>query len=238
MNLLLLRENDYIAESRVRITGRRHLQLRDVIKAQPGKVCRAGLLNGLAGSATVLSVDRTESVLELELSAPPPPKLDVVLLAALPRPKSFRKVLHTAVAMGVPELWFFECYKVDKSYWTSPLISPESVHEELLLALEQAGDTVLPQVHFKRRFKPFAEDELPGIIAGRVALAGHPAATETLPCGLAEPAALLVGPEGGFTDYEISLLAKQGAKPVSMGPRILRTEFAVTALLAQLGGGR
>jgi 16S rRNA (uracil1498-N3)-methyltransferase len=38
--------------------------------------------------------------------------------------------------------------------------------------------------------------------------------------------ALLVGPEGGFTDDEVADARKLGFLPVSLGPRILRTESA------------
>jgi len=46
------------------------------------------------------------------------------------------------------------------------------------------------------------------------------------------PAALLVGPEGGFTSEERGLLRDQNfVKPVSLGPRILRTDTAALSLL-------
>ncbi|MBN2269298.1 MAG: 16S rRNA (uracil(1498)-N(3))-methyltransferase [Sedimentisphaerales bacterium] len=38
--------------------------------------------------------------------------------------------------------------------------------------------------------------------------------------------ALLIGPEGGFTEEELRLAIDAGALPVSLGPRILRTETA------------
>ena len=45
---------------------------------------------------------------------------------------------------------------------------------------------------------------------------------------------IMVGPEGGFTDEEENLAVAQGALPLSMGPRILRTETAALAALAAL----
>jgi 16S rRNA (uracil1498-N3)-methyltransferase len=38
--------------------------------------------------------------------------------------------------------------------------------------------------------------------------------------------AILVGPEGGFTEQEVELAKKNGAIPITLGPRILRTETA------------
>ncbi len=42
--------------------------------------------------------------------------------------------------------------------------------------------------------------------------------------------AAVIGPEGGFEENEISQLIKIGAKPISLGPRILRTETAALVL--------
>ena len=45
--------------------------------------------------------------------------------------------------------------------------------------------------------------------------------------------ALLIGPEGGLEEGEVAQLVKAGAKSVSLGKRILRTETAGMAMLAQ-----
>jgi 16S rRNA (uracil1498-N3)-methyltransferase len=43
--------------------------------------------------------------------------------------------------------------------------------------------------------------------------------------------ALLIGPEGGLSEAEISLAEQQGFAPLTLGPRVLRTETApITAL--------
>ena len=46
--------------------------------------------------------------------------------------------------------------------------------------------------------------------------------------------ALFVGPEGGFEADEVAVLAEKGAQVVSLGPRILRTETAGIAMMAQI----
>jgi 16S rRNA (uracil1498-N3)-methyltransferase len=45
---------------------------------------------------------------------------------------------------------------------------------------------------------------------------------------------LIVGPEGGFTDEEIDFACKQGVKPVSLGPRIMRSETAAIYALLEV----
>ena len=46
---------------------------------------------------------------------------------------------------------------------------------------------------------------------------------------------LVVGPEGGFVPRELETLAAAGARTVGLGPRALRVETAVVALLARVG---
>ncbi len=51
--------------------------------------------------------------------------------------------------------------------------------------------------------------------------------------------AVLVGPEGGFTEQEVVAAKENGAIPITLGPRILRTEtaaiVAATLILYELG---
>jgi 16S rRNA (uracil1498-N3)-methyltransferase len=61
------------------------------------------------------------------------------------------------------------------------------------------------------------------------------AASATRHAGLAD-ADLLVGPESGLTPEEIALAGQAGLLPVSLGPRVLRTETAGLAALALLQG--
>ena len=48
--------------------------------------------------------------------------------------------------------------------------------------------------------------------------------------------AILVGPEGGFADFEVALAREAGFLPVSLGPRLLRTETAAIAATTLLQG--
>lgn len=48
------------------------------------------------------------------------------------------------------------------------------------------------------------------------------------------PVSVLIGPEGGWSDKELVAAQAAGCKPVSMGPRVLRTETAGLAALAAM----
>jgi RsmE family RNA methyltransferase len=145
-----------------------------------------------------------------------------------------RKILHTATAMGIKKFYIIETWKVEKSYWNSPLLHAENIKKECILGLEQAGDTQLPEIEIRRRFKPFAEDELPLLAKNRHCFFAHPAKTKLIPRNTRKPQLLAIGPEGGFTEYETVKLTDAGLEQISLGSRPLRSEFAVTAILALL----
>jgi len=179
-------------------------------------------------------MDGESAELEFLCETPPPPPSPVSLIIALPRPKSFTKVLHAAVEQGVKQIWFIASFKVEKSYWNAPRLAPDAVEEEVTLALEQCCDPVSPRIAFRRAFKPFLEDEVPALIQGADAFLGDPAGTEPVPCKVARPAFLAIGPEGGFTDYENGKFREAGFRSVSLGKRVLRSEFATAALLGRM----
>ncbi|MDR0279203.1 MAG: 16S rRNA (uracil(1498)-N(3))-methyltransferase [Paucimonas sp.] len=234
MNLLLLEEADFIAADRAVLSDRRFTHMQEIHRVAVGDSLRVGRLGGLMGQARVERLEGHEAELSLSFDQAPPAKLPLTLVLALPRPKMLRRVFQTVATMGVAKLVLVNSYRVEKSFWQTPFLDPEAIRENLILGLEQARDTVLPEVIIEKRFKPFVEDRLPAIAQGTLGLVGHPGNHPPCPRGVSEPVTLAIGPEGGWIPYEIDLLGKAGLAPVQLGERILRVETAVTALLARL----
>jgi RsmE family RNA methyltransferase len=234
VNVVLLEAEDFVADRRVRLEGRRLRHVREVHRAAVGDELRVGLIGGCLGRGRIVALDAEAVELEVELDLEPPPPLPLTLVLALPRPKVLGRVLQACAAMGVKRLLLANARRVEKSFWESPALRPESVRQQLVLGLEQGRDSILPEVTLHPLFRPLVEDALPALAAGTTALVAHPAAAEACPRNLAGRATLAIGPEGGFIPFEIELLAAQGFRPVSLGPRILRVEQAMPALLARL----
>ena len=234
LNLLLFSERDRNNDGLLEITGRRLQHLLEVHGKHSGDLVRVGEINGTLGTARIVSIDNKAALLEPSLDQPPPQKLPLCLVVALPRPKMLRRILRTVAEFGVPELHLINSYRVEKSFWQTPVLQEQTIGEYLLQGLEQSRDTVLPTVQCHQRFKPFVEDLLPGLVARRRALLAHPGDHPPCPRGLAEPTLLAIGPEGGFIPYEVDKLQAAGCETVTLGPRILRVENAVTALLGRL----
>ena len=234
MNLILLFAEDFVAPRRVRLHGRRLQHVMAVHRARDGGRLRVGLVNAQTGSGVITALTNEAMEMEIALDREPPPALPVTLLLALPRPKSLQKVLQTTTAMGVKRIVLLATWRVEKSFWDSPVLRPEGLREQLVRGLEQARDTVLPEIAVRKRFKPFVEDEVPDLIRGSCALVAHPPAAQPCPHDVRGRVTLAVGPEGGFIPYEVELLQAHGFTAVSLGVRSLRVEHAVPALLGRL----
>jgi len=234
VNLLLLEDGDFIAADRALLSGRRLKHLHEVHRAEVGDRLRVGRLDGLMGTGQLLRLDADAAELSITLDQSAPAKLPLTLLLALPRPKMLRRVLQTISAMGVPRVVLLNSYRVEKSFWQTPFLEPAALRQQLILGLEQARDTVLPEIIIEKRFKPFVEDRLPALAAGSLGLIGHPGAYPACPRAVDRAVTLAIGPEGGWIPYEVEKLQEAGLQPVQLGERILRVETAVTALLARL----
>ncbi len=238
MNLVIVKPEDFVDQQHVVLFDRRFQHILKVHRAVQDQCLKVGLLNGQIGLGTITHIDQQSVSLALDISLAtarkPPAPLPLTLILALPRPKMLRRILQSISCLGVKELYLIHSYKVDKSYWSTPVLSPASIEEQLLLGLEQAGDTVLPKLHLRKRFKPFVEDELANIAKDSQKLVAHPYQAKQTPTISDRQTTLVIGPEGGFIDYEVQLMQQHGFSSISLGERILKVETAIPVALAKL----
>jgi len=239
MNLILLSDSDFITPTRVRLTDRRLDHIRDIIKPEIGQGLTVGKINGLIGQGTIVSQKKDRLELDVKLDQNPPPPLALTLILALPRPPMLKRILFSTAMLGVKRIIILNFNRVEKSLWNSSSLKPDAIEEQLILGLEQAKDTVLPEVILKKRFKPFVEDELPALIKGKTALVAHPGGhinVSPFKRGHVNvsPLLLTIGPEGGILDFEIDLLKAAGCQTLDLGPRILRTDSVLPFIVGKL----
>lgn len=96
-------------------------------------------------------------------------------------------------------------------------------------AAEQCGRTRLPQIVEPLPLRHFVEELDPSRHLYFADENGGEPLADTFAEG---PAAILIGPEGGFTEDERAFVRGTGAAAISLGPRILRAETAALAALA------
>ena len=238
MNLLLLLDDDFLEPATARLTGRRLLHAREVLRATQGERLRVGQLNGRIGEGEITSDQPDELRLSITWSAEPPARPGRDLLLAIPRPKALKKLLPAVASLGIDRVVLLNAARVEKSYFDSKVLAPESIRDLLLQGLEQARDTRLPEVFIRPRFRPFVEDDLDGLLGTHAKrLLAHPVANASITdvaAGVDQRVVLAVGPEGGWVPFELELLTARGFTLFHAGPRTLRVEVAVPFLLGAL----
>ena len=234
MNLILLEERDFTEPNRVRLDGRRLRHIRDVHRAMPGDELRVGAIGGKIGRGRVERYNNDALEMSVILDAEPPAPLPLRLILALPRPKVLNRTIAAAVTMGIREIDLINSWRVDKSYWKSPRVSQDNFRLQSILGLEQAGDTILPDIRMHRLFSPFVRETLPDMLVNRMKLLADPTGEAEFPRRISEPVLLAIGPEGGFIDREVATFREHGFTVASLGPRILRVETALACLVGRM----
>ncbi|MDD9304965.1 MAG: 16S rRNA (uracil(1498)-N(3))-methyltransferase [Desulfobacter sp.] len=234
MNLILLEEKDFSGPDHVRITGQRFIHVKKVIKPGNNSILTCGMVNGKMGTGTLLSMDRQGFEMKVNLVDDPPPPLPLTLVMALPRPKMLKRILQSLASLGVKDIYLINSWRVEKSFWKSDVLDSDRLERHLRLGLAQAKDTQMPRVHLRRYFTPFVQEEIESISRGKVLVLAHPKSVQPCPVGVNKQTVLVIGPEGGFIEKEISAFVRMGFESFTLGPRILRVETAVTALVSRL----
>ena len=238
MNLILLHPQELTGQHAT-LTGRRAEHIRKILRGTIGDNLRVGVLDGLLGTGCIREMDGNRVVLQVHLTTEPPTFPPTDLILAMPRPIMLKRVLAQAASMGVSRIFLINANRVEKSFFSATLIQGNDFTEPLCLGLEQAMDTRLPEISVHPRFRPFVEDLLPELLADcPIRLLAHPEGDRTIAQAakglLGQRAVLAIGPEGGWVDFEVEHFKTQSFVPFSLGPRILRVDTAVPALMAQL----
>lgn len=245
MNLILISAAELQNADTVVLQDRRSEHIVNVLRCRLGDEVRVGQIDGPLGTGRIVEIAAGKAarpariVLQVTIKEPPPPAPGIDLILALPRPIMLKRVLSQAATLGVERIFLIKANRVEKSFFDTSLLQEENYRTYLLQGLEQAVATLVPAVQVYKRFRPFMEDVLPTILPdGGLGLLAHPIADPLFQVVRAAPAAgrllLAVGPEGGWVDFEIDKFKELGFKLFSLGPRILRVDTAVTALISQL----
>lgn len=237
MNIVLIQPSDWCGDQVAVLRDQRAVHIREVLRAQVGDRLRVGLRGGNRGQGLVETIDDHGVQLRVQLNEAPPARHHFDIVLALPRPKMLRRMLRQAAEFGVAHLHLIHSARVEKSYWQSPLLQAERVEEALLAGLERSRDTITPQVHLHRRFRPFVEDQLPQLCAGRPCWIADMGAPSHLAAVASGPAVVMIGPEGGFVPFEVELAETVAARRVNLGERILSVDTALITVLAQQPSG-
>ena len=209
----------------------RHLQ---VLRIVPGETI--ALFDGAGGefAATVTQIGKRDATVTLaafdpvEREAP----LSITLVQALATADKMDLIVQKAVELGVTEIAPIATaratLKLDNDRARKRVAHWQAI---AVAACEQCGRNRVPVVRDLQTLDHWLGKKQAG---SSVLL--HPLAEKSLlGCvDATKPIALLIGPEGGFAEFEIASAMAHGVVPAKFGPRTMRTETAGFAAIAAL----
>lgn len=236
MNLILFEPDELDAAGAAAISGDRARHMRNVLRVQAGSTVRVGMVNGPLGIGTVTAIDGEAVTLTCALDAAPPRVPEIDVLMALPRPKVMRRLWAQLAAIGVGRIMLTNAAKVERDYFDAHVVHEATYRPLLIDGLQQARDTRLPVVTVHKRFKPFVEDDLHTLCPAGLRIVAHPGTHRSVADAVrhreGQRVLVAIGPEGGWNDFELTLLTTHGFTVVGMGARPLRSDTATIALLS------
>ena len=187
------------------------------------------LFNGRDGEwlATVQEASKRSGLLRADTQTAPqrnPPDLWVLFAPIKKARTDF--IVEKAAEMGAARI-----LPVQTDFTNSERIRQDRLQAHAIEAAEQCGGTYVPEVADLQKLDRMLQDwpEARQLMFCDEALAG---AAQTLGASGGDAWAILIGPEGGFSDAERARLnALPFAHPVSLGPRILRADTAAVAAM-------
>lgn len=225
-------------------------QTRDVLRLGVGDAIR--LLDGQGGEypAEVVELTRKRVVVRLgpREEGAGEHRARVVLCQGMLKAARFEWVLQKCAELGVAAVVPLLTERAVAAAEATGEAKRQRWRRILAEAVEQCGASRLPELEHPRPLMRALASAPPAAIAlipweEETATPLMPAVREAISAAggadCVPEVRLFIGPEGGFSTGEVALARRHGARPVTLGPRILRAEtaavVAVTLTLASLG---
>lgn len=231
--ITLLRVPADLDRAEIDIEGDAYRHLFRARRVAAGERVRLADGAGRARWGEVTAVGRSAATVRVGGEAPANvPAVRVQLLVAVPKKERAVWLVEKATELGVAAVRLLETARTPREFGEGTLRRLERV---AAAALEQSHGSRLPELSGTH---PWGEVPALLVAAGEgtarwvLDTEGAEAAGRDLAPGPAGSAALLVGPEGGWTGDERADLAGWGCRAVSLGPTALRVETAALAAAA------
>ena len=206
-----------------------HLKVRRVAD---GEVIEALDGRGRKGRGKVRVTGKRFSI-ELDRVTSAQPPVPIRLLVAAGDRERFLWLIEKGTELGVTEI---VPLATERTAGVNTRVREEhqaKLERRALEALKQCGGAWAPTIRQVVRL----EDAVREMATPIRWLADHSGARPDL-VAAAQPATVIIGPEGGFTDSEREICVTAGFTPVRLGQRTLRFETAAVAALALIAAGR
>ncbi|MBQ1251295.1 MAG: 16S rRNA (uracil(1498)-N(3))-methyltransferase [Firmicutes bacterium] len=189
------------------------------------------------GTIAAIEKDSVEVAIDDYYSIEDEPALSVTLIQCLPRGDKMDQILQKATELGVSRVIPAESENSQVRLKNKAADKQERWQKIVNSAAEQCGRGIIPEVglpcSLKEAIASLDDDTEILFCYEREENNSFRKTTEMLK-DKTRHIALVIGPEGGFSEKEAEMILAAGGHSVTMGSRILRTETAGPTALAVL----
>lgn len=220
------------SEAEITLGERNQQHLVRVLRMQPGDAFV--IFNGDGGEygAKILSAGKREAVVYIGARRVPASEspLHTHLGQVLSKGDRMEYAVQKAAELGASEITLLTSARCDVKL-DGERFEKKREHLQMvaIAACEQSGRVRVPEVH-----APVDINKWLAQVSAGLKLVLHPGTGAAALPASCSSAALLIGPEGGLNEAEVSAALAGGFLALALGPRVLRTETAPVAALAFL----
>ena len=227
-------------EKKVHITGSDVNHIKNVLRMRQGETILISAGDNLEYTCLVGEMEAEEVIADIsyvqEVGMELPSK--IYLFQGLPKSDKMEMIIQKAVELGVYEVIPMSTaravVKLDAKKEASKQKRWQTIAES---AAKQSKRMLIPNVHevltFKEALK-YAEAMDIRLIPYELAKGMQETKEILADIQPGQSVGIFIGPEGGFEEKEVETAISEGAKPITLGKRILRTETAGLAILSVL----
>lgn len=225
---------------RICIEGSDVNHMKNVLRMRPGEAVAISDGDNLKYRCVVEGYEEGRAVLAIQQRMPVDTELPcrIILFQGLPKQDKMELIVQKAVELGasqvVPVATRRSVVKLDEKKAAKKLQRWQQIAES---AAKQAGRGYIPQVSSVLSYQEALEKagELDVLLIPYELAEGMEEARKVVASiAQGQSVGIFIGPEGGFEKEEVDAAIHQGAKAITLGRRILRTETAGLAILSIL----
>jgi 16S rRNA (uracil1498-N3)-methyltransferase len=235
---------------RITITGEDVKHIRNVLRSMPGDMLEISDGAGTDFNTAIELIEKDSVVVSITASTPnkTEPPIDITLFQGIPKADKMDFIIQKCIELGVKRIVPVMTARTVVRFDNARDAAAKTARWQRIAseAAKQCDRGIIPvvgePVRFANVFKltedsglkliPY-EEETEGNLRFQLEKIKK---ENNIKCGQPKiQIAVFIGPEGGFTQEEVSKAVENGFKSVTLGPRILRTETAGIAVVSIIG---
>ena len=221
------------------LTAEASSHLVKVLRTRPGSPLVLFNGDGCDYQATTLDIDprKTRVAIKTKIEKFNESNLDITLIQGLSRHDRMDATIQKSIELGVNRIIPVLCQRSNAKLDTSKREKKLSHWRKIAIsACEQSGRSIIPDIGEIIPLNELCSNKNDWLQLDAERLLLDPDSSTGLKnINIKESAVeILIGPEGGLNEEEVSLLTESGFTSISFGPRILRTETAGPAVISAL----